>query len=578
LAVAENIRYDSAGAAVRGGMKRQFSAGAAIGKIYGAAVFKPEADEDYLALATQRYLVLFNQQTQTIQYFSYPSGEQIDAGDAVDLVQAGVGVGVLPALYILRGQSKSVLVYDAAAGTVTVAAGFQAGDFALFYQDRMAVANRQSVHLSDFLDFATFTLLNQFQILKGGDDYLQAFVPYQKDYVLIGTRQGWYIAFFDPTVGTGGYSGAVKDSSFLRALTSEAGPVGPEAAIEAMGAIWFISGGAIYAFQPQLDNQLVVLGKPLSAEIQPIMDRMCVRYARRASVERYGYRLYFALPISDVPVAVSSVSVVEKLTVGLELPFDLPAILSKDAIATVTTAAAHNLAAGDQVQLSGAADAVLNGEFQVALNVSTAAAAGSRMKIQKLATRNNCIAVFNLNNKAWESIDWLPSTVKADWLRPVEHAASRRLMVVDDEAGPFLYEEGGVDEVGDVYGGISLPFGLPIELSQFNYVTQPVRTRFLTRAYRWGINPRRVTQCEVRATLDAESAVTLTLRTNNPNRRIWSASRQYTGNTFDFSDAPLRKLCGERALEAQVEIQTSGGSPTFRSVAVETLTVGKVEQ
>ena len=589
LSVSENLRFDANGTSVRGGLVRQFPAGQTVGTIQAPEVFKPSADEDYLVFATANYLALFNLSTQAFSYATYPSGETVEVGDKVAIVQAGVGTGTLPQLYILRGTAKDVLQYDGNVGTVSVASGFERGNFALFVQDRIVVVQEQAIPVSDFLDFTSFTTLNQFQILKGGSDYLQTVLPYQKDYVLIGSRQGWYIAYFDPTIGAGGYAGNLQDSSFLRHLTLEAGPVGPRAAIEAMGLIWFISGGAIYAFAPQLDNQLTVLGKPLSAGIQPIMDRMSVRHAARACVERYGYRLYFALPISDVAVRVESVVVTTSVSLGITLPFYLPTFLSTNASAQVTTVSEHFLNVGDKVQLSGGTDAALNGEFTVAsvidtlnftvlLNISSTATAGGRMKAQRLATRNNCIAVYNLNNKDWESIDWLPTGLYADWLRAVEHASQRRLMVIDEEAGPMLYEEGEADEVGAVTGGINLPFTLPINLSVANYATQPVAGRLRTRAYRWGAYFRKVRACEVRATMDTESSVTLNFLVRTPNNRVWDGERTFTASQFDTEDVPLRKMCGERGLEAQVELTTSGGRPTFRSVLVETVNVGKVEE
>jgi hypothetical protein len=600
LALCENMRFDANGTTVRGGMARQFPAGSVINTIYGCAVFKPTADEDYIALATDHYLVLFNLATQAFTYALYPSGEVITQDDKVDLVQAGVGSGTLPTLFILRGTAKSVLQYDANTGAVTVASGFAHGDFALFYQDRIAVAQGQQVSVSDFLAFSSFNLLNQFQILKGGSDYLQSFLAFQGDYVLIGTRQGWYIAYFDPNIGSGGYSGGLVDSSFLRQLTAEAGPVGPKARLEAMGKIWFISGNAIYVFQPNLNNELIVLGRPISADIQPIMDRMCVRYAQQAAIERYGYRLYFALPISDVPVAVTNVTVTLKLTVGLILPFTLPNTLSTSALVAITTAADHGLSVGDRVQLTGAVSGGLNSEFSVLsvednlnftvrLNITTDASAGTRMTAQKLATRNNCIAVFNLNNEAWESIDWLPAGLRADWLLAVEHAATRRLMVIDADNGPLLYEEADADEIGDIAGGIRLPFNLPVQLSAINFVTQPVAGHYRTRSYRWGGkqfmsvnrndgNPNKVRSCEVRATVAPTDAINLNLLVRSPNNTVWNGSRSFTGSQFATADVPLRKQCGMRGLEAQVEISTTSGRPTFRSVLVEVVSVGRVEE
>jgi hypothetical protein len=390
-------------------------------------------------------------------------------------------------------------------------------------------------------------------------------------------------------VGTGGYSGGLNDTSFLRQLTKEAGPVGPRAAIEAMGYIWFITDNAIYAFAPQLDNQLTVLGKPLSAAIQPVMDRMSAKYARGACVERWGYRLYFALPISAVPVTITRLTVELKTTMGLVLPFTLPTTLSVGAVATYGTTVNHGLSVGDKIMISGLALRQFNGEFEVlsvpdgnsftvALEASETPAVGSNVTVTKIATRNNTIAVYNLNCQAWESIDTLPEGFYADWLRTADYGTRRRLWVIDATSGPALYEEGAADEIGTLIGGLTLPFTLPVQLRAARYATAPIPGRFRTRAMRWGAMPRKVRSCEVRAALGPEDVVTLSLLARTPNNRVWQGDRTFQASQFATTDVPLRKMSGERALEAQVEINVTSGRPTFRSVMVETANVGKVPE
>jgi hypothetical protein len=559
------------------------------GTIYGVTVFKPTDDEDYIAAAGARYLMLFDLHSQTVMFYPYPD-TTIDAGDSVDLIQAGIDSGTLPQLYILRGDNKPVLKYDANTNAITLATGFAPGDFALYYQDRIAVANGQKVYVSDFLDFTMFNLLNQFQICKGGVEYLRTLLTYQNDYVLIGTSNRWMIAYFDPNVGTGGYSGGLSDSSFLRQITAEAGPLGPQASIEANGQIWFITSHAIYAFQPKLDNSLTVLGKPLSAPIQPIMDRMSVNYSGGVTVKHYGYRLYFALPICDEPVAIAAVTLQAKTVVGLTLPFNLPTTLSTDYVAQITTAEKHNLAVNDTVQLSGSPVAAFNGEFTVLSVVDDftyqvriaggeeLADPGNQMTSQKIATRNNCVAVYNLKNDAWESIDWLPPGIFADWMLLVETGSQLRLVVVDQDSGPMLYEEQEADDLPGNLGGINLPFNLPVNLSAVNYSTAPIRGHFLTRAMRWGAYNRKVRGCEARAVMDGNSNLTLNLMVRAPNNAVFTSSRTFSADQFDTTDVALRKLCGMRGLEAQLEVVVNNGRPTVRSVTVETVNVGKLEE
>lgn len=594
LQVSENLRFDTNGTQVRAGIARQFPAGTNVGRIYLAAIYKRDDGEDQFALVTGNALVLFSPSDQSLTTYNFPPTETVGAGDDLDAVQAGVGSGTLPDLYILRGFTKTVLKFNPTDG-VTVDSNFRKGDTALFYQDRIAViSDLQDVSVSDFLDFGTWSVLNQFQILKGGDDYLVSMNPYQKDYVLIGARKRFFIAFFDPHTTTTGYDGSlVPETSFLRELTREAGPVGKRAVLEAAGLVWFITGDAIYAFQPQLDNELTVLGKPISADIQPIIKRLSFKYASGAAIERLGYRLYFALPISDVPVKVTDITVVTVVTNGVQLPFTLPANLSSGGVATVTTATPHGLQPDDRVQMVGAVERLLNGEVRVlsvddsthftyATNAPAGSIVGNRVTAQKLATRNNTIAVFNLNNRtqesplgAWESIDSLPANFYADYLRTAEYGAQRRLWVVDATAGPALYEEGSADEIGDINGGIALTFTLPAALSEANFATAPIPGRAVSRSFRWGAYPRKVRAGEARLRLGDDSAGTFTVRVRTPRQTTTSTSRTFLYD--DITDMPVRKRIGQRGLEAEIEISTSGGRPTIRALEVETAAVGKVE-
>ena len=601
LQVSENLRFDTNGVTVRGGLSRQFPAGASVGTIRFCGVYKPEGAEDRLVLVTLNKLWLFEPLTQTLTEYGLPSGNLVQEGDDVDLIQAGLDAGgTLPQLFLLHGHDNPVMVFNG--GSVTPANAVPPSSMGLYYQNRLAVnSTNQKLSVSDFLDFTTWSTLSQFQIEKGGADYLVGMIAYQKDYVLIGCRKKFFLAYFDPNVSTGGYSGGVTDASFLRLLTAEAGPVGKEAMLESAGLIWFITDNGIYAFQPQLDNSLTVLGRPLSADIQPVFGRLSANYASGASIQRFGYRLYFALPISDVPVAITAVQGTGSVELGADLPVDVPFDLAAGGIATITTATPHNLTPRDTVQIANIAGGGLNGQhtvsavldetnFVVAQDVSDVTV-GSQATVQKLATRNNVIAVFNLNNRdtdhplgSWESIDTLPGGLYADWLRVADFGAQRRLWVVDAVNGPALYEEGSQDDVGTVLGGIDLPFDLPVDLTEANFVNTPIRGRLVTRAFRWAgqlgqasgtfTYPRRVRAAETRLTLAAGDEGTVTLRVRTPNRQLLTTTKTFAGDGAQVDVAlPLR--VGQRGLEAEVELVSTSGRPTVRAVEVQVMKSGQ---
>ena len=596
----ENMRFDTNGLTVRGGMARQFEAGTSIGTIFATTVYRPDGGTDRLAFAGRTQLYLFNPADRSVTAYAYPSGEIIETGDTVELIQATIGSGsTLRALFILRGWDKSVLKLNGSSVAVDTAVP-QSG-FGLFYQNRLTVnISEQELKISDYLDFATWTLLNQFQIERGGADYLVSLLPYQKDYVLIGARKKIFLAYFDPNLGTvNAYTGGLSNSSFLRLQTGEAGPVGREAWIEAAGFIWFVTDNGVYAFQPQLDNQLTVLGQPLSADILPLFQNLSATYAAGASVQRYGYRLYFALPISEDPAGISALTVdTSSASIGADLPLDLPVNLVSGGIATVTTTTPHDLKVGDVVLIANVASGGVNGEqtvtstpddntFLFSVDTPGTVLLGTRATWQKLATRNNVIAVFNLNERSsehplgvWESIDRLPDGIYADWLRIADFGAQRRLWVIDAVNGPALYEEGDVDEIGDVLGGVSLPFDLPVDLSETNFASVTIPGRLLTRAYRWTdangafAYVRRVRASETRLVLDDGDAGSITTRVRTPDRTANETIATFTGSSTQPDDAVKQRIF-TRGLEAEVEVQTTNGRPTLRAIEVQTLRGGE---
>lgn len=608
LQASVNFRFDTNGLKVRGGLSRKLPAGNSVGAMVWCGIYSPNGQADLFVLIAARTLWTLEPLTQTLTAYGLPAGEEFLAGDEVCLVQATIGSGTLPNLYITHGLENNVLVFDGTA--VTVDSTFPKALFAMAYQNRgVAATTLQELQTSDYLDFTTWNVLNQFQIETGGADYLVTTCVYQNDYVLIGTRRKWFIAYFDPNLGTASaYTGSLNsDTSFLRVLTEEAGPVGREAVCYANGLIWFVGDFGIFAFAPQLDNTLTVLGRPLSAAIQPIFSRMNAAAASGACVAHYGYRIYFALPISDVPVAITNIVVTGGTVTDLRLPVKLPCRLGNGALATITTATPHGCGAADTVQIDGVSGAGLNGQYRlvavidannliVALPTTVTVILGAKATLQRLAVRNNMICVLNLNNAssadpqgAWESIDTLPTGLFADWLRVAYYGSQRRLWVVDANSGPALYEEGDADETGDLLGGVRLPCRLPVILSAANFSSVPIAGRARSRTFQWQPNlgmahgsiayVRRVRASEARLTLETGDAGTLTTYIRKPARAGQAqpdnvVSQSFAADPVNEDTSAFSRL-GIRGLEAELEVVSTSGRPLIRALEVQTMQSGR---
>lgn len=574
----ENFRFDTQGATVRGGIARQLPPLVTTTEIRFAGVYKPEGLNDRIALVLEDRLTLFNPVDQSVVEHTFPALEVVAAGASVDFIQAGVAGGSTPSAYILRGQANPVLKYDGTVATganVAIAdATFEPGDFGIYYADRIAVNDSpQSIAVSDFLSFTVWNKLSQFKVLYGGDDELVGFLAYQKNYVIVGCKKRFMLAYFASGVGAAGAAGGlVALDSFLRDLTRAGGLAGRRAWGDCNGKIWFLSRGqGIYAFVPQLDNELTVLGEPISKPIQPILDNLSTTYAHTSSFATLGTRLYFAMPICPDPAKI--------LTITIDT-----------GVATVTTLTPHCLDVGDGVQILGTLTAAANGIKTVTSTATSyiftyataACIAGARATSQKIVTRPNRIAVFNTALASresplgeWESVDTLPMNLFADWLLVADDSGlRRRLWLVDKVEGPFLYEHGDVDEFGSV-GGLALIFELEAELSTGNFTSRPIPGRLKSRTLRWGPTPRHVKAAEARLAVLTGDAGSMTATVRTPDRGEWMDSR-----TFDDSvaDTNARKRCGKRGLEAEIEVTTLGGRPTVRSMMVETVPNGRVAE
>lgn len=701
--LSENFRFNQTGAQVRGGIARQLPAGTALPEIRWAAVYRPDGGNDRLALVTAGALYLFNPADQSLATHNFPGGETVAATDPVDFIQGGLAGGTTRTAYILRGQDKSVLKFDGSA--VTVDAAFERGDFGIFYQDRMVVnAGSQSVAVSDFLDFATWSVLNQFKILEGSDDELVGLLPFQKDYVIIFTRKRVFIGYFQPSFTQAGYAGGLNNESWLRELTRQAGALGKQAFLEANGRIWVMSDRGIFAFVPQLDLNLTVLGDPISTPIQPVMqeinataalnarmtlwnDRIYVTFPRQRldengeplrgsvstvtdlSVDTDGVEvtslaltltapvggdqaesfffaagaynstqadaeIYFtntpASPVTDlelvgggnVPVGGETVRLSVNVGLGVDAAgtvavafdggatttvtlafadndpaddgktasFTLPASVGEDSTVTIVTLTSHGLLPGDTVTISGSMVPGLNGTHTVATTPdadtftvtvtglppgTTAADFGNRLGVVKHETRNNVIAVYNLNLQKWESIDRLPAGLYADWLVVADYQYQRRLWLIDRDNGPAVYEEGSYEETTDTVGGLTLPFTLPAYLSEANFQSVPLAGRLVSRSFRWGPFPRHVRAVEARLKTGTGDAGSMTAIVRTPDRGQWESSRTWDDTNADTS---ARKRCGKRGLEAEIEIATTAGRPVVRSLGVEFTASGRVAE
>jgi hypothetical protein len=591
--VSENLRLGDQRPRPRNGISFQTPAGLELNLdgsgIRHAAVYRPEGAADALALVLGDRLVLWDTTTGLFDEARYADGVTVPAGEAVDFVQAGIASGTTRYGYILRGFEEQPLEYDGTAVAVTTtwndsgspATGFPPGEFGLFYQDRLAVnVDEQTLAVSGFLDFANWSLLSQFTILKGGDDRLMGMVPFQSDKVLILGRKSVHVAFFDPTTDTTGYTGTITaDASWLRQITRAFGCVARRTLIEDGGNVYFLSDHGFVNLSPTLDLNLVGSLVPLTARLEPVMSRLSSNFAGGACAVAHRDRIYLALPINPEAVEVES------------------AISHPTNPTTLTTTDEHGLATGDTVEVSGFPQAfrVLNGlltvtgtptatTFTVAEHPGGATAqtvyGTGRCWAQKVVSRNNTVLVLNKLNAApvegegpepyWESVDTLPDGIYADWLLVADAGSQRRVWMVDRFKGPALYDEGNGDDTGTASGGFILPEVLPFTLAAANWDRSPVAARLVTRRYTHGsaqvVKPQR--EARVRFKMNSGARADVTFRSFAPDGSEQAKTETFTSD----SETEVRRVgLGTRGVASEIEVSFRDGIAVVESVAAHTL-------
>jgi hypothetical protein len=583
LSVAENVRMTDGKPQPRGGVAWQTPAGLPLGgAILHAGVYRPDAGYDRLALIQKERLLLWDTTTGLFDVVWYPTAETVEAAEAKDWIQAGIGSGTTREGYILRGFGKTVLKYDGSSiaaladpsGTPPTG-GFLRGEFGLFYQDRIAVNyTEQGVGVSDFLDFTAWSQLSQFQILAGGDDRLMGAIPFQGDKVLIAGRKSIHVAYFDPATGSGAYDGNLKgETSWLRQITRRFGCVARRTLIEDGGTVYFLSDHGFVMLSATLDLELIGTQVALTSRLQPVMDRLSANYAGMACAVSDRERIYLALPINPEAVRVSRAE---------------PDIVGS----VIHTTEAHGLEAGDLIEMSGFPEIArtLNGlhyvgrvvsetsfEVSARASVSETIWGANRTWVQQVVQRNNTILVLNRAQSGspdgrpyWESVDTLPAGVFADFLVVADAGSQRRVWMVDQNYGPALIEEGIGDEDGTYSGGIPVPTLLPVKLGTPNYFQTPTSARARTRRYSWGniAQSKPVRNGRARMALELGDEASVTLRVYGPDEALTTSTE--TAQDLAADDVVTVGL-GCRGTSAEVEVTFTAGSPVLNSVSVETL-------
>lgn len=194
------------------------------------------------------------------------------------------------------------------------------------------------------------------------------------------------------------------------------------------------------------------------------------------------------------------------------------------------------------------------------------------------STKNNAVLVYNIVNKAWESVDFFRdennelSDMEVAFMATGIFKKRKRLFFVDRNKGLFLAEE---NAFGDEYENTSrepfLPVWLPFYLSSYNFTRYPVRGVMHTRSYNFNdLEDKRFTSASVDVVIPQAGQVNISIETNNPDTTL-RADAYGSATTGDSTrDFPIRRI----ATSAKIIIESNNGRPTVRSCQIQAIKIG----
>lgn len=276
-----------------------------FGEVFGADVFSdPYGEEGVLvAVGTGIYRVRSHQELQLIRL---PANEVID--ENCRMVQC------FDRVVILRGTGRAPLVWNpqqttaSGLGTVEIVTqtderGTDAdnsygdgslpipsvSDGVLMNNRLFLIQNRDELVVSDILDYTRYSEVTQrFKINAGEDNQLVRLLPFNQTTMILFKEQSIYAL-----------NNVYGDLSVVSAdvLSLESGLVGRDAVVAVGKDVLFLSESGVFALSQALDNKLQASSEPISAPIQPIIDRINWSYASAAQMDYHDNRLYLAVPL-----------------------------------------------------------------------------------------------------------------------------------------------------------------------------------------------------------------------------------------------------------------------------------------
>ena len=316
----QNFRLDRGIATVRKGLKRLTSSNILNKTIHGVGAYIDGTGQEIFVIVVTNGVHTFNPETEAFStLIAFPAGETITTQVGCDVVTA------VDKIFISRGHSKRPLVCTIDTTTYTIsgiiAAPSGAGTYhefpncsgLLYYANRLiamgkhhtdgytlTARSRDSVSVSNYLDFEHWAASDVFTFNEGGNDEVVAIAPWTlNEFIVFMKNSIFYVG-----VGTGIYadSAPLNSSAYMKNLVSDLGCKAKNSVVLAGGGVIFLSDNGIYVMNPtQVGSneslRLLTSSEPLSSNIDDIIQRINKAYIQNSIGIYWNNRYYLAVPL-----------------------------------------------------------------------------------------------------------------------------------------------------------------------------------------------------------------------------------------------------------------------------------------
>lgn len=307
----ENYRLDRGIARPRKGLERLSTAEFSGTEIYGSTTYVDVNGVETIVFVTGTDLYKYTSVSGLSAPVPFPAGETITTSDGCTLCQG------MDKLFITRGHLKRPLMWDMTSSIIalptTPAVGHEFPNCTdlMYYGNRFIaqgkyynepnnIRRRDSVCVSNYLDYNDWDVLDSFTFNNGGNDEVIGVAPWTLNEFTVFMRN----SIFYVNIGVGRYAtgDALDTTCFIKTLVTDIGCIAKKSIVQANGGVIFLSDYGVYMMNPtQVGSnesmRLLTNAQPMSAPVDDIILRINKTFAHRAVAAYWNNRYYLAVPI-----------------------------------------------------------------------------------------------------------------------------------------------------------------------------------------------------------------------------------------------------------------------------------------